>query len=412
MSGELRDVVVVGAGLAGLAAARALRAEGFAGRLTVVGEEIHRPYDRPPLSKEFLAGTCDEAELALERPGEDLDVRWLLGSRASGLDRRARAVLLDGGRSVRADGVVIATGASARTLPGMTAPTAGGVPLGGVHTLRTLDDARALRAELVGDARLVVVGAGFIGAEVAATARALGLRVTVVEAMATPLAGPLGVAMGAEVAALHEEHGVRLICGRGVRGLTGTGRVTGVRLADGTHLPADLVVVGVGARPRVDWLAGSGVPLGSGIGCDGVRCGADGGTGIPGVVAVGDCAAWYEPRLGRPVRVEHWTAAAQRPGIAARTLLSGPAAAPPPPRLPYFWSDQYGLRIQFAGHLDGGEDVSVEDGSLAQHRFLAVYRRDGRPVAVLGVDRVGPFARWRRQLESGTSSPSPAVRSV
>jgi NADPH-dependent 2,4-dienoyl-CoA reductase/sulfur reductase-like enzyme len=384
----LRDVVVVGAGLAGLTAARALRAEGFAGGVTVIGEERHRPYDRPPLSKEYLAGACDEAELALERPDEDLDVRWLLGTRATGLDRRARAVLLPGDRSVPADGVVIATGASARRLPGAAA-------LPGVHTLRTLDDARALRARLAGAGRLVVVGAGFVGAEVASTARALGVEVTVLEAAAAPLAGPLGAAMGAVVAALHSEHGVRLICGRGVEALTGKGRVTGVRLVDGTHVPADLVLVGVGARPRVDWLAGSGVPVG-----DGVLCGADGSTTVPGVVAAGDCAAWYEPRLGRPVRVEHWTAAAQRPAIAVRALLSGPGARPTSPRLPYFWSDQYGLRIQFAGHLDGDEEVDVEDGSLEQRRFLAVYRRAGRPVAVLGVDRTGPFARWRRQLET------------
>jgi NADPH-dependent 2,4-dienoyl-CoA reductase/sulfur reductase-like enzyme len=175
--------------------------------------------------------------------------------------------------------------------------------------------------------------------------------------------------------------------------------VDGVTLADGTHLPADVVVVGVGARPCTDWLAGSGVPL-----RDGVLCDAGGYTGIPGVVAVGDCSAWYDPRLGRHQRVEHWTAASERARPAARSLLTGESATAAP-RLPYFWSDQYGLRIQFAGHTRDGDEVTVEEGAVADHGFLAVYRRDGRPVAVLGVERVGRFARWRRHLETGAPLP-------
>jgi NADPH-dependent 2,4-dienoyl-CoA reductase/sulfur reductase-like enzyme len=382
-------VTVVGASLAGLSAARALRAQGFTGRLTVVGAEPHRPYDRPPLSKEFLAGTCDEAELALDRPGEELDAEWLLGTVAVGLDLRERTVLLADGRAVPAEGVVVATGAVARTLPGA---------LAGVHTLRTVDDARALRAELIGAHRLVVVGAGFIGSEVAATARGLGLDVTVVEVAAVPLAGPLGTAMGGVVSLLHTDHGVRLICGLAVEALIGGERVEGVRLSDGTRLAADVVVVGTGARPSVGWLAGSGVPVG-----DGVLCDQYGRTEVPGVVAVGDCAAWYEPALGRHLRVEHWTAAAERPKLAVRALLGESPAAPA--RLPYFWSDQYGLRIQFAGHTRDGDEVTVDEGATGERGFLAVYRRTGRPVAVLAVDRVGPFARWRRQLETATRTP-------
>jgi NADPH-dependent 2,4-dienoyl-CoA reductase/sulfur reductase-like enzyme len=385
--GTLASVTVVGAGLAGLSAARTLRSAGFTGRLTVIGEEPHRPYDRPPLSKEFLAGTHEEADLMLERVGEDLAAEWVLGDPAVALDAARRAVTLQGGRTIVADGVVIATGAVARRLPGATG-------LRGVHTLRTLDDARALRDDLAGAARLVVVGAGFIGAEVASTARAHGLDVTVVEAMSTPLAGPLGVEMGAVIASLHADHGVRLSCGVGVAELTGRVRVDGVRLADGTVLPAEVVVVGIGARPCVDWLAGSAVPVG-----DGVLCAADGGTGVPGVVAVGDCAAWHDPRLGRRLRVEHWSAAVEQPGVAVRTLLDG-SGAPSTTRLPYFWSIQYGVRIQFAGHTIDGDDVDVEEGSVPERRFLAVYRRGGRPVAVLGVDLPGPFTRWRRRLES------------
>jgi NADPH-dependent 2,4-dienoyl-CoA reductase/sulfur reductase-like enzyme len=383
-----RSVAVVGASLAGLSAARALRALGFDGSLMVVGEEAHRPYDRPPLSKEFLAGKRDEADLALEAPGEDLAVDWRLGRRATRLSTNDRAVLLDDGSRVRIDAVVIATGARARALPGP--------PLAGVHLLRTLEDARALRADLATAHRLVVVGAGFVGAEVAATARGLGRSVTVVEAAATPLSGPLGVEMGAAVAALHHDNGVRLRCGIPVAALTGTDRVDGVRLADGTHLPADVVVLGIGASPCVDWLAGSPVPVG-----DGVRCDASGGTGIPGVVAVGDCAAWYQPDLGHH-RVEHWTAAATHPRIAMAALLGRPAVAP---RAPYFWSDQYGLRIQFAGHARPGDEVTVEDGTTAGPGFLAVYRRAGREVAVLGVDRVRLFTQRRRALEPARSTP-------
>jgi NADPH-dependent 2,4-dienoyl-CoA reductase/sulfur reductase-like enzyme len=261
-----------------------------------------------------------------------------------------------------------------------------------VHTLRTLEDARALRADLASARRLVIVGAGFIGAEVASTARAMGVHVTVVEALPTPLAGPLGVAMGAAVAALHAEHGTTLICGVGVERVTAAGaaRVEGVGLRDGRHLPADIVVVGVGSRPAVDWLAGSGLTVEGGV-----RCDAHGATGAPGIVAVGDCASWYDPDLGVHHRVEHWTSARERARTAAATLLG---AVPPAPTPAYFWSDQYGARIQFAGHALAGDDVSIEDGDVAGRSFLAVYRRSGRPVAVLGMNRTPAFSRWRRRL--------------
>jgi NADPH-dependent 2,4-dienoyl-CoA reductase/sulfur reductase-like enzyme len=392
----VRTVAVVGASLAGLSAARALRKQGYDGRLLVIGDEPHRPYDRPPLSKEFLAGKVGEADLALEGQGEDLRAEWLLGVRAAGFDRGDRAVLLADGRSVRADGFVIATGAAACMLPG-------GEGLAGVHTLRTLDDARALRADLALGGRLVVIGGGFIGAEVASTAYALGLEVTVVEAAPTPLAGPLGEAMGGVVSTLHADHGVRLLCGVGVRGLSagqrkgspadGRRRVEAVLLQDGRRIPADTVVVGVGARPCVEWLDGSGVVLD-----DGVKCGADGRTSVAGVVAVGDCASWYDPVAGVHRRVEHWTGARERPDAAVATLLSGGAARPGAPRPPYFWSDQYGVRIQFAGHSAGADSVTVEEGLPDDRSFLAVYRRSGHPVAVLGMNQPRLFTRWRKQL--------------
>jgi NADPH-dependent 2,4-dienoyl-CoA reductase/sulfur reductase-like enzyme len=382
----VRTVAVVGASLAGLSAARSLRKQGYDGRLVVIGDELHRPYDRPPLSKEFLSGVLGERDLALETDGEDLRAEWLLGTRAVGLDARERTVRLADGGSVRADGIVIATGAAARQLPGSEG-------LAGVHVLRTLDDARALRDELAGGGRLVVIGGGFIGAEVASTAWALGLDVTVVEAAPTPLAGPLGQEMGRIVSALHTDHGVRLLCGVGVKGLSGEARVDAVLLEDGRTIPADIVVVGVGARPCVEWLEGSGIALDNGV-----TCGADGRTSLAGVVAVGDCASWYDPRAGHHRRVEHWTGAQERPAAAVATLLAGGAVEPGVPRPPYFWSDQYGVKIQFAGHAAGADSVTIEQGAADDRDVLAVYRRAGHPVAVLGMNQPRLFTRWRKQL--------------
>lgn len=389
----MRTVAVVGASLAGLSAARSLRKQGYDGRLVVIGDEPHRPYDRPPLSKEFLTGAVAEADLTLETDDEDLRAEWLLGARATGLDVDGtdRVVRLADGREVRADGIVIATGAAARTLPGTDG-------LAGVHTLRTLDDARALRAELALGGRLVVIGGGFIGAEVASTAYALGLDVTVIEAAPTPLAGPLGETMGGIVSALHTDHGVRLLCGVGVKGLSGETRVDAVLLDDGRGVPADIVVVGVGASPCVEWLAGSGVELDNGV-----KCGADGRTSLAGVVAVGDCASWYDPQAGIHRRVEHWTGARERPDAAVAALLSWGAAEPGAPRPPYFWSDQYGVKIQFAGHASGADSVTVEEGAPGDRSFLAVYRRAGQPVAVLAMNQPRLFTRWRKQLAAATS---------
>ncbi|MFE1310618.1 NAD(P)/FAD-dependent oxidoreductase [Streptomyces sp. NPDC058755] len=387
----MRTVAVVGASLAGLSAARSLRQRGYDGRLVVIGDEPHRPYDRPPLSKEFLAGAVGEADLALERDDEELRAEWVLGVRATGLDRTERAIRLADEREIRADGVVIATGAAARTLPG----TEG---LAGVHVLRTVDDARALRDDLARGGRLVVIGGGFIGAEVASTAYALGLDVTVIEAAPTPLAGPLGEAMGRVVSALHADHGVRLLCGVGVKGLSGERRVDAVLLEDGRSVPADTVVVGVGAHPCVEWLQGSGVALDNGV-----KCGPDGRTSVAGVVAVGDCANWYDPHTGIHRRVEHWTGALERPDAAVATLLAHGATQPGAPRPPYFWSDQYGVKIQFVGHAAGADSVTVEEGSTDDRSFLAVYRRADRPVAALGMNQPRLFTRWRKQFTATAS---------
>jgi NADPH-dependent 2,4-dienoyl-CoA reductase/sulfur reductase-like enzyme len=389
----VKTIAVVGASLAGLAAVRALRRQSFEGEIVVIGAERHRPYDRPPLSKDFLTGAASEADLALEADDEELGVRWRLGTPAARLDPGARAVVLAGGEEIRADGVVIATGARARRLPHSDG-------LAGVHTLRTLDDAIALRDALRGGGRLVVIGAGFIGAEAASSARALGLEVTVVETLPTPLAGPLGAEMGAVCARLHGDHGVRLLTGVPVTRLAGSGRVEAVELADGTVLPADVVLAGIGAQPNVEWLAGSGLAADRGVVTD-----ASGATGVPGVVAAGDCATSFSPHAGRHVRAEHWTHALEQPAAAVATLLGGTARAASPP---YFWSDQYGVRIQFAGHREEGDTVRVVEGDPEQRSFLAVYERHGQPVAVLGLNQPKLFTRWRRQLRAPIPEPAPA----
>jgi NADPH-dependent 2,4-dienoyl-CoA reductase/sulfur reductase-like enzyme len=379
----VKRIAVVGGSLAGLSAARALRKQGYDGGLVLISEETRPPYDRPPLSKSFLAGEVTEAEIGLLSAGETLDADWRTGVAATGLHPGSRAVELSDGSEVTVDGVVLATGARPR-MPWPALP--------GVQVLRTLDDALALRARLLPGARLVVVGAGFIGAEVASTARTAGLDVTVIEALPAPLSAVLGNELGAVIAGLHAAHGVRLLCGVGVSRLLGHQQVTGVELADGRVIPADVVLVGVGVQPNVEWLAGSGLQVATGV-----RCDAYGMTDIPAVVAVGDCASWYEPELGAYHRLEHWTGARERAVIAAGTLLSG-GQQRAEGRPPYFWSDQYGKTLQLAGRTTGADSVTVEEGAVADHDFLAVYRRAGHPVAVLALGHARSFLRWRKQL--------------
>ncbi|MFE4057648.1 NAD(P)/FAD-dependent oxidoreductase [Streptomyces sp. NPDC059096] len=386
----MRSVAVIGGSLSGLHAVRALRDQGYDGRITVIGEESHPPYDRPPLSKRFLTEEKEPAPEGLLEPEDEsaLDVEWILGERATRLDPRRGEVTLAGGRRVLADGFVLATGAAARTLPGAT-----GRPPNGVHTLRTLDDARALRAELhAGPRRVVVIGAGFIGAEVASSCRGLGHDVTVVEAARMPLLPQLGAEMAAALAALHTLRGTRLLCGAGVVALRGRTRVESVELADGSTLPAEVVVVGVGVTPRTDWLAGSGLAVD-----DGVLCDAGCATAAPHVVAVGDVARIHRPELGGHVRAEHWTSAVEQPAVAVRNLLAG-RTVDTYTQGSYFWSDQYGIRVQFAGRRAPTDTVRVLEGEPALGDFLAVYEREGRPTAVLSANRPRPFTRLRRTL--------------
>jgi NADPH-dependent 2,4-dienoyl-CoA reductase/sulfur reductase-like enzyme len=376
-----RRIVVVGASLAGLRAVETLREEGFDGELTLVGAERHRPYDRPPLTKEILRGEWQPERLGLRHdPYETLRLDVRLGCLAVGLRPGPQAVDLSDGTSILYDGLVIATGAAARRLPG--APD-----LDGVFVLRTLDDALALRARLAHGPRVVVVGAGFIGAEVASSCRELGLHVTVVEPQPVPLARALGREMGEVCATLQRAHGVELLCGVGVATLEGDGRVERVRLDDGRTIDADVVVVGIGATPATHWLTSSGLELRDGVVCD-ETCAAHGNE----VVAAGDCARWYNPLFETDMRVEHWSNAADQGAHAARRLLHGPSVGPYAP-VPTFWSDQYGVKLQYAGHASPDDTVRVVEGSPQEYRFVAVYERAGRLTGVL------TFRRPRRLIE-------------
>ncbi len=386
-----RAVTIVGASLAGLNAAEALRREGFDGPVTLIGAENHLPYDRPPLSKQVLAGDWEPERAALTDPEEleDDGIEARLGLRATALDLDARQLTLHTGETVEFDGLVIATGARCRTMPG----TEG---ISGVHVLRSLDDCLALRADFEAmPQRVVVVGAGFIGAEVAATARGRGLDVTMVEALPTPLSRVLGDEMGEVCAEVHRDHGVDLRTAVGVERIAGDGRVERVTLSDGSTIDADVVVVGIGVIPNTEWLDGSGLEVGDGVVCDASCLAAD------RVAAAGDVARWPNELFGETMRVEHWDNAAQQGAHAARRLLD--AAVGPFTPVPWFWSDQYDRKIQLAGRVRGDDEVRVVTGSVDERRFAAIYGRAGRIVGVLGFNRPRHVMRYRALIEQGAS---------
>lgn len=391
MSGAAGHVVVVGASLAGLRTVEALRRRGYGGRITVLGAERELPYDRPPLSKDVLAGKWDPARTALRKPESyaELGAEWRLGAAATALDLAARAVLVGAAR-VPYDALVIATGATPRRLPG--------APLQGVHVLRTLEDCLAIRAGLDAGARVAVVGAGFIGGEVAATARARALEVTMIEALPAALERQLGAEMGARVVALHRDHGVDVRLGVGVQALQGGGRVERVRLADGSEVAADLVVVGIGVTPATRWLEGSGLAVADGVVCD-ERCRAQ----APGVFAVGDVARWRHPGYGESLRIEHWTNATEQAEAAVASLLAGEGPCEPYAPIPYFWSDQFDVKIQLAGRIAPGDEVHVVDGAPGEGRFVALYGRGDAFHAVLGWNRPRLVMQYRRMLRDGAS---------
>lgn len=394
------SVTIVGASLAGLRAAETLRRDGFDGPVALIGDEIHEPYDRPPLSKQVLAGDWEPDRIALTPSDKlaDLDLDLRFGTAAVGFDLASRTLRLageSGGETLEVDALLIATGARCRTL---------GQPLQGVHVLRSLDDCLGLRADFdAAPDRVVVVGAGFIGAEVAATARTRGLDVTMIEALDAPLIRVLGPEMGEVCAAVHRDHGIDLRTGVGVEGLDGGGRVERVRLTDGSAVDTSAVVVGIGVTPNTEWLKGSGLALDDGVVCDAS------GLAAPGVAAAGDVARWPNRRFGYPMRVEHWDNAAAQGAHSARALLG---AAEPYEPVPWFWSDQYDRKIQLAGHVRPDDEVKVVAGSVDERRFAALYGRGGRLVGALGFNRPRHVMRFRAMIEQGASFDEAAAAEV
>lgn len=361
----MRSVVIVGASLAGVSAARSLRKHGFDGAIRLVGEEAHLPYQRPPLSKQFLAGTWDRARIDQRAP-DNLGLEWILGARATALDVAHREVALDDGRRVPFHGLVIATGARARKPRWYT-------ELPGVFTLRTVEDAMAIRAHVRGGARrFAIAGAGFIGSEAAATLRGLGCDVTLIDIDPLPMLRVLGETLASVCLRLHEAHGVQMALGKAVEGFVGSTKIEGVRLADGSIIEADGVVVGVGVSPNVEWLRGSGIAFGDGVPCD-ATCAVP---GVDRIAVAGDVARCDHPYYG-PLRIEHVNNAIAQGDVAARTLLASAGAAQPCTAIPYFWSDQYDCKLQLVGAPSPNDAIRVVDGTLGERSFVALFERDG-----------------------------------
>ncbi|MDT0568453.1 FAD-dependent oxidoreductase [Streptomyces sp. DSM 3412] len=375
----MRRIVVVGASAAGLAAAETLRREGYDGTLTLVGDEPLAPYDRPPLSKQILAAEWEPDRLVLRTSDAlaalDLDLR--LGVASTGLEPAARTVELADGSALPYDGLLIATGVRPRRLPGE-----------GAHVLRTPDDALTLRKRLTPGRRLVVVGAGFLGAEAAAVAWRLGCEVTLLEPAPVPLAHAVGMEVGTVLTNAHLERGVNLRCGVTVTEVT----EDGVRLADGEVIEADEVLVAIGSLPNTEWLTGSGLTVGDGVVCD-EYCKA-----APNVYAAGDVARWYNPLFGTSMRIEHRTTAAEQGMAAARNLLRPEAGKPFAP-VPYFWSDQYDMKMQAYGYLRGHDEVALVEGDLSERKFVAAYRTGDRVTGALAVGMPPKAIRpWRQAI--------------
>jgi NADPH-dependent 2,4-dienoyl-CoA reductase/sulfur reductase-like enzyme len=386
-----QHVVVVGGGLVAATLTRELRRLGHAGPVTVVSDESHPPYDRPPLSKQVLAGTVSLEETHLLKPAEidELDVTLRLGAAATGLDSTARVVVLADGDRLPYDRLVVATGSRARRLPAVP-------ELPGVHYLRSLADAAAIAGALPSVSRLVVIGAGFIGLEVAAVARSRGIDVTVVETAARPLTRVLGSEAGSVVTDLHEARGVVVRCSATVTEVQGDPGVEGVRLDDGEFLPADLLLVGVGAVPNTEWLAGSGIEVDDGVVCD-----ERGRTSHPDVFAAGDVSRWRNVLTGAHVRVEQWQSALEQAMVVADALTGGDRVWD---SVPYFWSDQYEKKLQFCGFAGPVSELR-ETGRGPVVLFGQEEAGATRLVGVLTVGNPKALAQGRRLVAAGTAWP-------
>jgi 3-phenylpropionate/trans-cinnamate dioxygenase ferredoxin reductase component len=389
----MEKVVIVGGGLAGARTAEALRRAGFEGELTLVGAEPHPPYDRPPLSKAVLMGNADDTALDVDL--DALRCRPLFGHRASALrlaEPGAGGTVATTAGELTFDGLVIATGATPVALPGAAAGATEGAAR--IHLLRTIDDARALRAALRPGRRVAIVGAGWIGAEVATAAAKAGCRVSVVEAAGVPLSAAMGAEVGALTVSWYAEAGVDLLLDRKVAAVEPGGLV----LADGGWIEADDVLVCIGVRPETGWLTGSGLALDNGVVVDeSLRAATERGEPRPDVVAVGDCAAWWSARYGRRLRIEHWDTALNSPDVAAATLAGRPAVYDP---VPYFWSEQFGRMVQYAGWHHGAERL-VMRGDPSGQKWAVCWLSGDRLDAILSVDKPRDLVQARRIMAAG-----------
>ncbi|WP_435084320.1 NAD(P)/FAD-dependent oxidoreductase [Gordonia hongkongensis] len=385
----MKHLVIVGASLAGVRAAEAARSEGFAGAISLIGDEIHLPYDRPSLSKEFLEpdGDTEPIHLSSDESLRDLDITLALGETAIRLDTTRQVVVTDHGE-YNYSSMVIATGSSPIMLPGAE-------NLDGVHVVRTLEDSRAVRSALDRGSDVVVIGGGFIGAEVASAARKRGSTVSIVEAAEVPLVRAVGADMGASLSSLHAKFGTELLCGTSVSRFEGTDHVEAVVLGDGRRIPADLVVVGVGSRPATSWLTDGGLELDNGVVCDEYLR-----TSAPNVYAAGDVASWHNPLFDRRMRIEHFMAAAEQGARAARNAVTL-GLVQPYVTVPYFWSDWYGSRIQFVGVTT--EDYEVVSGGLGEDHFVVLFRSGDGVVGALTLNGQRHIMKYRRMIEQQKS---------
>ncbi|WP_193046238.1 NAD(P)/FAD-dependent oxidoreductase [Mycolicibacterium baixiangningiae] len=377
-------IVIVGGGLAAARTAEQLRRSNYPGPVTIVSDEDHLPYDRPPLSKEVLRSETDDVTLKPAEFYQENDITVLLGAGAATLDTAARTLTLTDGRVIGYDELVIATGLVPKRIPSIP-------DLPGVHVLRSFGESLKLREEAASARRAVVIGAGFIGCEVAASLRKLGVDVVLVEPQPAPLASVLGTQIGELVARLHRAEGVDVRCGVGVSEVRGEGRVQAVVLSDGTEVDADIVVVGIGSRPATDWLDGSGIVLDNGVLCD-----AEGRSSAPHVWAIGDVASWLDT-VGNQVRVEHWSNVADQARVLVPAMLG--QDIPGVVSVPYFWSDQYDVKIQCLGEPEADDTVHIveDDG----RKFLAYYERDGVVAGVVGGGMPGKVMKTRSKIANG-----------
>jgi len=384
---DIGRVVIVGASLAGLRTAEFLRRSDFEGSITLLGAERHLPYDRPPLSKQILRREWEPERLALRKKSYDelgLDLR--LGTRATSLDSAARQVVVDDGQRIPFDRLVVATGARPKTLPKLSMPH-------GVFTLRTLDDALAVRDALTNARRVAVIGAGFIGAEVAASAMEVGANVVMVEALDVPLGASVGSRVGRALQRAHERRGIEVRCAARVTAFVGEEKLTGLVLNDGEELPCDVAVVGIGVEPEVAWLEGSDVELE-----DGVRCDATCESSVPGVFAAGDVTRWYHPLFEEHMRVEHWTNAVEQARHVASALLVEPGCAGDFASVPLFWSDQFDIKIQGVGIMHGADEPVITAPGGDEEKLIALFARAERLIGAVAFNQPAKVVRLRQLI--------------